>query len=52
MVSRDGYRVEPVMLQRSLRRPPRQFLRVTWRGYFVSDAPRSRRSPGTSTSPR
>jgi hypothetical protein len=26
-----------ILLQRSLRRPPRQYLRVTWRGYFVAD---------------
>ena len=37
MVSADGYRVEPILVQRSLRRPPRAALRITWRGYFMAD---------------
>jgi hypothetical protein len=37
MVSADGYRVEPILVQRSLRRPARAALRITWRGYFVAD---------------
>jgi hypothetical protein len=37
MVSADGYRVEPILVQRSLRRPPRAALRITWRGYLVRD---------------
>ncbi len=37
MVSADGYRVEPILIQRSLRRPPRPALRITWRGYHVAD---------------
>jgi hypothetical protein len=37
MVSADGYRIEPILAQRSLRRPPRPALRVTWRGYFLAD---------------
>lgn len=37
MVTADGHRVEPVLLQRSLRRPPRPALRITFRGYFVAD---------------
>ena len=37
MVSADGYRVEQITVQRSLRRPPRQALRITWRGYYVAD---------------
>ena len=36
MVSADGYRVESILVQRSLRRP-RAALRITWRGYFVAD---------------
>jgi hypothetical protein len=39
MVSADGYRIEPILAQRSLRRPPRPALRVTWRGYFLADCP-------------
>ena len=37
MVSADGYRVERILLQRSLRRPPRAYLRVTWRGRWIAD---------------
>ena len=37
MVSADGFRVEQIVVQRSLRRPPRPALRITWRGYFVAD---------------
>jgi hypothetical protein len=37
MVSADGYRVEPILVQRSLRRPPRPFLGVTWRGRWIAD---------------
>ncbi len=37
MVSPDGYRVERIVLQRSLRRPPRPYLRVTWRGNWIAD---------------
>jgi hypothetical protein len=37
MVSADGYRVEPILVQRSLRKPPRPALRITWRGYYVAD---------------
>ena len=37
MVSADGHRIELVLLQKSLRRPPRPALRVTWRGYFLAD---------------
>jgi hypothetical protein len=33
MVSPDGYRVERILVQRSLRRPPPLHLRVTWRGH-------------------
>ena len=36
-VSADGFRVEQILVQRSLRRPPRPYLRVTWRGWFVAD---------------
>ena len=39
MVSGDGHRVEQILLQRSLRRPPRAYLRITWRGWFVADVP-------------
>jgi hypothetical protein len=37
MVSADGYRIEQISLQRSLRRPAVSYLRVTWRGYFIAD---------------
>jgi hypothetical protein len=37
MINSDGYRVERVVIQRSLRRPPRPYLRVTWRGQFIAD---------------
>jgi hypothetical protein len=37
MISPDGYRVEQIVVQRSLRRPPRPYLRVTWRGHWVAD---------------
>jgi hypothetical protein len=35
LVSDDGvWRVEPVVLQKDLRRPPRTYLRVTWMGSY------------------
>jgi hypothetical protein len=37
MVNDDGYRVELIWMQHSLRRPPRQYLRVTWRGKWIAD---------------
>jgi hypothetical protein len=37
MVTGDEYRVERILLQRSLRRPPRPHLRVTWRGQWIAD---------------
>ena len=37
MASADGHRVELIEVQLSLRRPPRPYLRVTWRGYHVAD---------------
>jgi hypothetical protein len=37
MVSPDGYRVELIEVQRSLSRPPRPRLRVTWRGFWIAD---------------
>jgi hypothetical protein len=37
VISPDGYRVERILMQRSLRRPPRPYLRVTWRGYWIAD---------------
>jgi hypothetical protein len=37
MLTPDGYRVERGLLQRSLRRPPRPYLRVTWRGQWIAD---------------
>jgi hypothetical protein len=37
MVSPAGYRVEPILLQRSLRRTARPYLRVTWRGKWIAD---------------
>jgi hypothetical protein len=37
MVSAHGYRVEPILVQRSLRRPPQPALRITWRGYHIAD---------------
>ena len=33
----DGYRVELVLVQRSLRHPPRPALRVTFRKYHIAD---------------
>lgn len=33
----DGWRVEPVLVQRALTRPPRQMLRVRRGSYFVAD---------------
>lgn len=35
MVSAD--RVEQILVQRSLRRPPRPALRITWRGTWIAD---------------
>jgi hypothetical protein len=37
MVSADGYRIEAILVQRSLHQPPRQCLRVTWRGIWIAD---------------
>ena len=37
MVSPDGYRLEPIMVQRSLSRPTRQMLRVRRGTYLVAD---------------
>ena len=37
MVSPDGHRVEQVLVQRSLSRPPRPYLRVRRGSYFVQD---------------
>ena len=37
MVSADGFRVEPILVQRSLRRPPRPALRITFRKYHIAD---------------
>jgi hypothetical protein len=37
MVGPDGWRVERVLVQRDLRRPPVEMLRVTRRGYFIAD---------------
>jgi hypothetical protein len=37
MVSPDGHRVEQVMVQRSLSRPPKPYLRVRHGSYFVQD---------------
>ena len=37
MVSPDGVKVEQILVQRSLRRPPRQMLRVTHRGRWIAD---------------
>jgi hypothetical protein len=37
MVSPDGHRVEQVLVQRSLRRPPKAYLRVRHGTYFVAD---------------
>jgi hypothetical protein len=31
------WRVEPVILQKDLRRPPRTYLRVTWMGSYRGD---------------
>lgn len=36
-VSADGYRVELIQLQHSLRQPPTAALRVTWPGYWLRD---------------
>jgi hypothetical protein len=52
MVGADGYRVEQILVQRSLRRPPRPALRITWRGRRIADAALSTRSASTWTSPR
>lgn len=37
LVSPDGHRVEQVMVQRSLSRPPKPYLRVRRGTYFVAD---------------
>lgn len=37
MVSPDGYRVERVVVRRSLQRPPREMLRVRHGTYLVAD---------------
>lgn len=37
MVSPEGHRVEQVMVQRSLSRPPKAMLRVRHGTYFVAD---------------
>jgi hypothetical protein len=37
MVSPGGYRVQRILVHRSLRRPPRPHLRVTWRGRWIAD---------------
>jgi hypothetical protein len=37
MFSPDGFRVEAILVQTSLRRPPRARLRVTQRGYWIAD---------------
>jgi hypothetical protein len=37
MVNSDGYRVERVVIQRSLHRPPRPYPRVTWRREWIAD---------------
>jgi len=37
MVSANGFRVEAILVQRSLRRPARPRLRVTWLGRLVAD---------------
>ena len=35
--TRDGFRVERILIQRSLLRPPIEVLRVTWCGNFLRD---------------
>ena len=37
LVSPDGYRVEQVQVQKSLRRPPRTMLRVRKGSYLIRD---------------
>lgn len=37
MVSPDGHRIEQVLVQRSLSRPPKPYLRVRHGVYFVAD---------------
>ena len=37
MISPDGHRVEQVLVQRSLSRPPKPYLRVRRGTYFVAD---------------
>jgi hypothetical protein len=37
MVSPDGHRVEQVLVQRLLSRPPKPYLRVRHGSYFVAD---------------
>jgi hypothetical protein len=38
LVSADGcWRIEPIMMQKDLRRPARMYLRVTWRGCWRAD---------------
>ena len=37
MVAPGGYRVEQILLQRDLRRPPVPYLRVTRLGYWIDD---------------
>ena len=37
MVSPDGVKVEQILVQRSLRRRPRQMLQVTHRGRWIAD---------------
>ena len=33
----DAHRVEPILVQRSLSRPPRPALRITFRKYHIAD---------------
>ncbi len=37
LVNADGVRVEQIVLQRHLDRPPRTYLRVERSGYYVAD---------------
>ena len=37
MVTPDGWRVEPILVQRHLSRPPRQMLRVRNGTYLIAD---------------